>query len=259
MKSYELMSDNQKKTILQTEYENNLLSFGAIAEKYNTYANKLRRDAIKYKIKIRDKSQAQKTALKEGRHSHPTKGTSRPDHIKAKIGESVLNSWDNISDSELARRKQLAKDNWNKLSEDEKANILKKANLAVRRSSDSGSKLELFLLENLINLGFKVDFHKEQTLVNTKLQIDLFLPTMGVAIEVDGPSHHAPVWGEDVLKKNIKYDNKKNGLILGKGLKLIRIKQTKDFSKSRSKIVLDRLVDILNKPISNKLIEIGDN
>jgi very-short-patch-repair endonuclease len=264
MKSYNDLNDNDKKQLLKKEYEQNQLSFGEIAKKYDTYANKLRRDSIKFKISIRDKSEAQKIALKTGRHNHPTKGTERPEHTKNKIGMSVLQSWESLDDAELERRKLIAKQNWEKLSDDEKANILRSANTAVRKSSDTGSKMELFILEQLVKNGYKVDFHKEQTLSNTKLQIDLFLPTMSVAIEIDGPSHFSPLWGEETLKKNKTYDNKKNGLILGKGLVLIRIKQTKDFSKSRGQIVFgqlqEQLLSISKKfpDPSNRLIEIGD-
>jgi very-short-patch-repair endonuclease len=123
--------------------------------------------------------------------------------------------------------------------------------MAVRESSKTGSKLENFLLYKLLECDYKVDFHKEQILSNTRLQIDLFLPTMSVAIEVDGPSHFEPVWGEDVLKKNQKYDTKKNGLILGKELVLIRIKQTKDYSDTRARILLEKLLDEL-RTIKNK-------
>jgi very-short-patch-repair endonuclease len=122
----------------------------------------------------------------------------------------------------------------------------KMATDAVRIASKLGSKLEKFLLDGLLKHGFKVDFHKEQSLVTTKLQIDLFLPTMNTAIEVDGPSHFSPVWGNDALQKNISYDNKKQGLILGKGLVLIRIKQTKDFSKTRSQLIYAKLKMVID-------------
>ena len=81
-----------------------------------------------------------------------------------------------------------------------------------------------------------------------------------IAIEVDGPSHFAPVWGEQSLQRNIEYDKKKTGLILGKGYKLIRIKQQKDFSKSRASVVCDKLSKALNNidTIKTKVIEIGD-
>ena len=58
-----------------------------------------------------------------------------------------------------------------------------------------------------------------------------------------------------------KYDQKKTGLLLGKGVKIIRVKQTKDFSKSRSNIVYDRLTHAINELKTNNTlntIEIGD-
>lgn len=262
--SYNGLNDNKKKELLEKMYIDQQKSFADIAEYCNTYANKIRRDAKKFGLKIRDKSQAQKNALNSGKHKHPTKGTQRDDKTKAKIGMSVLESWENLSEAELNIRKNKAKSAWDSLGENEKEEILTKANQAVRGASKTGSKLEKFLLELLIKDGYKVDFHKEQFLVNTKLQIDLFLPTMNVAIEVDGPSHFEPVWGDDSLKRNIKYDNKKTGLIMGKGLVLIRIKQTRDFSKSRGQLIYAKLKDKLNQikqefpSIDNRIIEIGD-
>lgn len=259
MKQYNNMSDAEKRNILEKEYTKNLSSFAEISQLYDTYANKLRRDAIKFNIPIRNKSEAQKIALQEGRHSHPTMGKKRSEEEKKKIGLGVMESWDNMSDKELDRRKKIAKTNWEKLSPNEQKEILKKANAAVRKSSSLGSKMELYILEKLLNDGYKVDFHKEQILINTKLQIDLFLPTMDIAIEVDGPSHFEPVWGEDVLQKNKKYDNKKNGIILGRGSTLIRIKQSRDFSKSRASIIYDQLKQLLsNKNSIPKYIEIGE-
>ena len=264
MQTYDSLSSSEKKTILLQEYIDKSLSFAEIAKTYGTYANKLRRDAIKFDIPIRNKSAAQKVALESGRHEHPTKGKIRSEETKNKIGMSVLESWENIDEKELLRRKQTAADNWNKLSDDDKYNRLQSANQAVRKASKVGSKLEKFLMEQLTNDGYRVEFHKEQVLSNTKLQIDLFLPMIRTAIEVDGPSHFDPVWGDDALQKNKRYDDKKNGLILGKDLVLIRIKQTKDFSKSRGIKIYQELKSIIDNigksfPSSdNRYIIIGE-
>lgn len=263
--NYQKLSDKQKQELLNTEYEINNKSFKDIADLYGTYANKIRRDAIKYGIKIKDKSEAQKNALKTGKAIHPTKGTTRSEEVRNKIGNSVMNSWDNLDSATIKKRKDKARQNWENLSDDTKQNILREANIAVRESSKKGSKLEKFLLENLIKDGYRVEFHKEQSLLNTKLQIDLFLPTLNIAIEVDGPSHFKPVWGDDNLKRNKGYDNKKTGLILGKGLVLIRIKQTKDFSKARASAIYNNLkqhiTNIQQKfpDKDNRNLEIGDN
>jgi very-short-patch-repair endonuclease len=262
MQNYSDLSETQKKQILKREYEVNKKSFKDIATLYNTYANKVRRDAIKLKIQIRDKSEAQKNALNTGKTQHPTKGISRSESTKQKIGNSVLKSWESMTDETLANRKLKAKINWENKSTEEKEFMLREANNAVREASKKGSKLENFLFQKLLQHGLNVDFHKEQSILNTNLQIDLFLPKYNIAIEVDGPSHFEPVWGEDVLQRNKKYDNKKTGLILGKGLYLIRVKQKKDFSKARAELIFKELIqtieDIKNNKSQSKVHKIGD-
>lgn len=249
--SYDNMTDYERKTLIQNLYINDKLSFSSIADEHKTYANKVRRDAKKFKIPIRDKSEAQKNALDTGKHKHPTKGTIRDNSVKDKIGKGVMKSWENLSSEKIEQRRLKSKQNWENLDINTQADILKKANDGVRIASKQGSKLEKYLLNRLIKDGFKVDFHKEQVLSNTKLQIDLFLPIIVTAIEVDGPSHFEPVWGEKSLKKSRKYDSNKEGLIFGNGWKLIRVKQTKDFSKSRSDFIYVKLLESIQQ-IKNK-------
>jgi very-short-patch-repair endonuclease len=250
-KSFDKLDSAEKSSVLENMYLNQKKSFADIAAELGTYPNKIRREIVSLNIPIRDKSDAQKNALKSGKHKHPTKGQNRSEETKNKIGVGVMNSWDSLDDESLNKRKLKAKEAWEKLDEEAKQNMIKLANDAVRATSKTGSKLEKFMFNKLLEDGYKVDFHKEQSLLTTKLQIDLFLPTMNVAIEIDGPSHFLPVWGEDALQKNITYDQKKEGLILGKGLKLIRIKQTKDFSKSRSTKTYSALKELLEH-ISNQ-------
>lgn len=250
-KSYDQLSDSDKKNIINDLYIENKKSFADIAEMCGTYANKIRRDAKSFGIEIRSKSEAQKNALTIGKHKHPTKGKQRDAQTKAKIGRGVMTSWENLSDSELESRKEKSRQQWINMSDDEKENLIRLANEAVRTASKTGSKLEKYLLNKLISNGYKIDFHKEQSLLNTKLQIDLFVPSINTAIEIDGPSHFLPVWGDDALKRNISYDNKKQGLILGKGLVLIRIKQTKDFSETRADITYSKLEKLLEEISAN--------
>jgi very-short-patch-repair endonuclease len=258
--NYKSLSDKEKKNILDKLYVSKKMSLGDVAKECGTYANQIRRDAKKFNITIRDKSEAQKNALSTGKHKHPTKGTVRTEETKEKIGLGVMDSWNNLSSKELQRRKEKSRLNWESLPDDEKELILKSANTAARESSKTGSKLEKFILNQLLKDGYRVEFHKEQMLSNTKLQIDLFLPTMNLAIEVDGPSHFSPIWGSDALIKNQKYDEKKNGLLIGKGLSLIRIKQTKDFSKTRANLIYSRLLDLLTQKTyhQNNITEIED-
>ena len=262
MDNYNDMSDSAKLHIINELYVKKNMSFRDIASKYNTYSNKILRDAKRLGVKIKTKSEAQKNALQTGKHKHPTKGRQRSEEEKRNIGLSVMKNWQSLDDDELEQKKLIYQELWNKKTDDEKADMLHKANLAVRASSKTGSKLEHFVLNFLVEHGFKTEFHKEQMLVNTKLQIDIFLPTMNIAVEIDGPSHFSPVWGEDVLQKNIAYDKKKAGLLIGKGYKLIRIKQTKDFSKARANLICAKLLETIRHIDQGKqqtnLIEIGD-
>lgn len=264
MTNYNKLNDDEKKNLIHQMYTVENKSFKDIADVVGTYSNKIRRDAKRFEIAIRDKSEAQKNALQTGKHKHPTKGSQRSEQTKNKIGASVMTSWDELTQAELEHRKNIAKNNWSNLSDDQKEYIKQQANTAVRNAGKVGSKLEKFLFNNLLADGYKVDFHKEQFLLNTKLQIDIFLPELNVAIEVDGPSHFLPVWGQDTLDKNIKYDNKKTGLILGKGFVLIRVKQTREFSKARSSLLYTQLKNTVQNikahypEKDNRYIEIGE-
>ena len=65
-------------------------------------------------------------------------------------------------------------------------------------------------------------------------------------IEVDGPSHFEPVWGEENLKKNQRSELEKTGLVLEQGLVLIRIKQTKRISDRYLRSVIEKLLEVIN-------------
>lgn len=244
--SYDKLSDTDKLKLITDLYVNEKHSFADIASMHGTYANKIRRDAKKFKLEIRDKSEAQKNALKSGKHTHPTKGKQRSEFTKSQIGKGVMQSWDELTEKELADRKKKAKLNWDQLDHDKKIYMQQSAIKAVRETSKTGSKLEKFIHKKLLSLGYQVQFHKEQSLVNTKLQIDIFLPSINTAIEVDGPSHFEPVWGEKSLARNVGYDQKKEGLITGRGWHLIRIKQLKDYSPTRASEIVNKLIPILD-------------
>lgn len=259
-KNYSHLSDSQKVKLIQDMYVKENKSFQKISEELGTYPNRLLRDAKKFNIPIRSRSEAQKNALKSGESKIPTQGRKRSEEEKRSIGLGVLKNWQNADDKKIQEKSKRSKRLWEKRTAKSKSDMVSKANDAVRQTSKVGSKMEHFILNFLLDKGYKVEFHKEQTLVNTKLQMDLFLPKINLAIEVDGPSHFKPVWGQDVLNRNIAYDEKKSGLIIGKGYKLIRVKQLKDFSKSRARIVCNKIHTAI-KTIdqqSSKIIEIED-
>jgi very-short-patch-repair endonuclease len=90
----------------------------------------------------------------------------------------------------------------------------------------------------------------------------MYIPKLRTIIEVDGPSHFLPIWGEEKLDKQIKADLKKNGRILSKGFAIIRVKVIRKVSLKRKqdmlKNVLNQLQNIEKKfpPKSQRFIEV---
>jgi very-short-patch-repair endonuclease len=167
-----------------------------------------------------------------------------------------------MSDDDKAERSKIAKINWDSMTDEEKENLRKKAGKAVRDAAENGSKLERFLLIELQRKGYKVNFHKTNVVTNEELEMDLFLPETNppIAIEVDGPAHFFPIWGEESLAKHITADNQKNGLLIESGYKVIRIKHlVKNLSEIHKRKVLTSLLEVLSSIESgseNNLFEI---
>lgn len=212
---------------LEKEYWENERSISDIAKELGTYPNKVRRKLLTGDKGLRDKSQAQSLALSTGRTKHPTEGTERPAEVKRAISASVAESWENITDDERERRAEISRQQWAEKTPSEIANIREKAIAAVRNAAVHGSKLEKFLQERLTEANYVIESHKHGLVANENLEIDIYLPEITTVVEVDGPSHFLPIWGEESLQKTIKSDNQKNGLILHHGFCVVRIKQLK--------------------------------
>jgi hypothetical protein len=87
MKHY--LFSERGKTYLAREYLENQRSTYDIAEENLTYANLVRRALVHHGLQRRDKSQAQRSALRAGRHQHPTEGRARTPEERKRIGEGV--------------------------------------------------------------------------------------------------------------------------------------------------------------------------
>jgi very-short-patch-repair endonuclease len=245
--NYSSLDDKDKKKLLKEKYIKEKLSFAEIAKQFGTYANKLRRDASKLGIEIRSRSQAAKVALECGRSEHPTQGKGHSDETKLKISESQGKVWDSLTDEDRIVRSEIGKMSWESKSDNEKRDVLEKGSQAIREASRIGSKLERYLLYKLTEIGYDVQFHREHLLRNQRLEIDLYVNDTQTAIEVDGPSHFEPVWGEENLERNKRSDRQKTGLIISEGMVLIRVKQDKRSSQRYFRKVLEQVVQELEK------------
>lgn len=226
------------------EYVNKQQSPTQIAERFGVYSNLIRRELKKLGFKPRNKSEAQKLALQSGRHKHPTRGTERSESTKIEISNAMAKSWQNVSEEERARRTEVSRKQWEALSDDERTLFRKNAAEAVRKASREGSKLEKYLKTELQNSGLSVIYHSDDIIPNEKLQTDLYLPGIKVVIEIDGPSHFYPIWGEEALQRTIEADNKKNQTLVSYGIVVIRIKHlSKAMSAANNRNLLQNVLD----------------
>jgi very-short-patch-repair endonuclease len=121
---------------------------------------------------------------------------------------------------------------------------------AIRAAATEGSKLEKFFEKKLIEAGFRVQLHK-LLIPSENLEIDLYIPGLQTIIEVDGPSHFLPIWGQDKLDKQINADLRKTGTLLTKGYVVIRVKSMGQESVAKREQMADTVINILSK-IKNK-------
>ena len=116
-----------------------------------------------------------------------------------------------------------SKKRWDNMTNKQKENMRVKGLEAIQKSAKEGSKLERFLLKRISDLGYKTKFH-EHIIPSENLEIDLYIPELKTIIEIDGPSHFLPIWGEERLQKQVNADLRKSGSLLSRGFVVIRVK-----------------------------------
>ena len=215
---------NKYKEYIIEQYVNEKKSTYEIAQELKTYPNKIRRALNTLGVDLRDKSSAQTVAIESGRHEHPTKGKKRTEAEKVAISNGMASYWENMEEEEKKRRSDISKKQWAEMSEEDKANLRKLAAEAVRKASKEGSKIEKFIYEGLTKIGYDVIFHKRGLVANQNLEVDLFIPALNTAIEIDGPAHFLPIWGEESLNRHIRADAQKAGLLMNRGFVILRVK-----------------------------------
>lgn len=218
-----------------------------IAKELNTYPNYVNRYLRKCGKEIRTRSEAQKRSLAMGVSEHPTKGRKRTEDEKSKIKEGMVDYWDNIPEEEYEKRLDKSREVWDQKTDEEKAEMRTLAAKAMAKAATNGSKMENFLRIELKKLGYDVIFHKQGLVANHNLEVDIFLPSKNVIIEIDGPTHFLPIFGEDKLQKVMEADNKKNGLLIAKGFTVLRFKYlAKRFGEIQKRKVIKEIEKFLS-------------
>lgn len=242
-KPYSLCNEDEQKQVLLDLYEKDCLSMGAIAKLWGTNESRVRSLILKFEIPIRDRGTARKKAFESGR-LQVYKNSQSPE-AREKISKAAAERWNANPDTKAEYSERMTeywKQNQDKVSRRTKAGME-----AIRKTSTEGSKMEAFLAEQLKALGHKVMTHSRHRIMDKSLHLDLLLPSINVAIEVDGICHAKAIFGQKKLVQSTLADGRKNGLLMGSGLHVIRIRYTKKFTDYSAKEVLAKLLETLTK------------
>jgi len=238
------LSDKDKKSFINKEYNKNNRSIREIAQILNTYPNKIRREALRLGLELKPRGQIQSELLQRGVSKNPTEGRERTEKEKDKIAISISNSYTSESKRKLSK---ISKERSDNRSQDERESFARKSHEGIRQAAVTGSKLEIFLYDRLIEEGFRCVAHEKHLVDNEKMHIDLLLPEEMIAIEVDGISHQQIVWSQKSYENKTVADLKKNGLLISDGYDVIRIKYSRNISRADMIKIMDLLLTAISK------------
>ncbi|HPW67045.1 MAG TPA: hypothetical protein PLS84_08175 [Salinivirgaceae bacterium] len=109
------------------------------------------------------------------------------------------------------------------------------------------SKLEKWLEYNLTKIYPDLNFHFNcKDTINSEL--DIYIPSLKLAFELNGIYHYEPIYGEDKLQQIQSNDNRKFQACLEKGIELciIDTSQQKYFKEQTSQKYLKIVQEIIN-------------
>ncbi len=212
------LSEEGKK-YLETEYVHKERSLADIARENNTNISKICRAMVRHGIARRGRSEAQGAALRNGRHEHPTNGKKRDEKVRLRISESMTAGWQKLTERARRQRTEAARATWG----DRADKMAALAHAGLLRAAHDGSAFERFLVENL-EKSFRVEHGSWVPTPRRHVRADVLVADLRVVIQVDGPAHHLPVWGEKSLARRRARDEAENTLLITAGYSVIRVK-----------------------------------
>lgn len=253
------LKNEETRKYLEEKYVGECLSTYEIARLLGMNSSKVRRLLIYHGIAVRSHREAQKLAMEKGKNEHPTQGRKRSEEEKSSIAKGMARLWKGLTEEQRSMRVEVSRRQWELMSERERQELSKKAHQGLLTAAKHGSKLEKHLAVELRARGYEVQFHRQFLFDSDKMHIDIFLPSIGVAIECDGVFHFKAIHSETELQKNILADEKKTGAILNAGYRLLRIRQ---YANTMTRYLLQetstKVLEALEGPVELVTIEIGE-
>jgi hypothetical protein len=110
------------------------------------------------------------------------------------------------------------------------------------------SKIEMWIEKQLSILYPTLEIHYN-TIDAINAELDIYIPKLSFAIELNGIFHYEPIYGKDKLNKMKSNDSRKFQACIENNIELciIDITSQKKFTESSSKKFLDIIKNILNK------------
>lgn len=248
MKTYNLLR-------IQQLYDEGM-SLREIASVEKISPNTIKKILIELGVEIRSRGEQQSVEFQRGKR---VKGIPTTE-TKNKISAGTAKAYAGFSEEKKKELVEKARERWYNISEDKRKDMMEKAHQNLRESAEAGSKLEIAVLEKLRENSYDAQHHVVGFIPNEKLEVDILIPSLRTAIEIDGVSHFLPIWGEEKLRKTISADMRKAGLLMAAGYNLLRIKCFKAHTSQYLinecvKIVLEELDKVKKDNIKGTLLE----
>ena len=119
---------------------------------------------------------------------------------------------------------------------------------------DKRSKLEYWLETKLKELYPNLDFTFNNREICSPLELDIYIPSLKLAFELNGIFHYEPIFGEDKLARTQQNDNNKFQRCIAEGISLCLIDTSsqKKFTEKSSEKFLKIITDIINNDMAGR-------
>lgn len=231
-------------------YQDEGLSMRQLAAKLNVPLATLSRFMKKHGITSRDKAEAQKNYLKD--HEHQMQGKKHSDSTKQKISKGLGEFWDKLSEDDKEKLKKKIgsawRRKWQQMSDTDRRAMMESLSNKAKEMQGHGSRLERFVAEELRKRGYTVEERSVNYTAGKQFEVDIALPKERIAIEIDGVTHFAAVHGEEHLKAQQERDARKDELIIGAGMNMLRVR---DNNNALSQLRIDKIVAAIQEIVAS--------